>query len=105
MGYLLQAQCNSCGFSQQINFGSGRASFGSVVMVPAIKDGQLVVVNKLDPEQSDVELYSDDHMHAPLEDELMGKWNHGSTWIAKRQNLCPKCSEMTMNFNFSGIYD
>ncbi len=104
MGNILKAKC-SCGFSENVYFGAGKATFKTECNVPAINKitKKFSVENYfIEQNKKDFDFYNDPQMFKKTDGKTYG-WN--DVKIYEKNNYCPKCRQFTLNFEFVGYFD
>lgn len=107
MGTILKAAC-PCGFvKEDIFYGGGRMNFTTHCEVPAInkKTGKFLTENFFSKDNlpEEIVFYNDPRMYKGKLVQYELQW--GKVHLNPLNNLCPSCSDFTMEFQKVGFFD
>lgn len=106
MGTILRAVCKKCGYSKTVYFGGGMLDFTEVCNAPAInkETGKFEVKNILDKEiLKKYTFYNEAGMFKSPNINSVHQW--GEILLNEKNNLCPECSDFTLDFEAEGFFD
>jgi hypothetical protein len=102
MGTTIATLCQSCGFSNEFNFGGGRFGYRTNCPVPAINKEtfEFENINYLEHKNSDKYLfYTDDFLKGNNNDNYT--INSFDLKLNATNNYCPNCKEMALDFRIT----